>query len=230
MPKNAKPYWFLILFSLIVLADIGVGLSAFSEYRFITKPLVISALIAYFLVQSRKEKAPAQSFVLSALIFSLIGDIALLFDSGSGIYFVIGLASFLLAHISYIFVFISAKNYSVNASFFLYVIPFLALVGLVFLKIYNGLNELLIPVIGYMLVILIMLISALGRFKVVNRKSFIWVFSGACLFALSDSILAIDKFNTPIPSSVLWTMSTYAFAQYAIIRGLLAEKPLPEVA
>lgn len=230
MPEKSKPYRFLILFSLIVLADILIGLSAFSGYRVITKPLVISSLIAYFLIRSRKEKITVRPLVLSALIFSLIGDISLLFDSVSSIYFIVGLTSFLLAHISYIFVFILGKNYKVNARFFFYPIPFLIFVALVFSKIYPNLDELLIPVVGYMLVILIMLVSAMGRYKTVNHKSFIWVIVGACVFALSDSILALDKFSAPIPHSVLWTMSTYAFAQYAIIRGLLAEKPIAELA
>jgi uncharacterized membrane protein YhhN len=47
------------------------------------------------------------------------------------------------------------------------------------------------------------------------------VLIGAVLFMISDSLIAIDKFATPIPYPTLFIMGTYVFAQYFIAVGVL---------
>ena len=46
---------------------------------------------------------------------------------------------------------------------------------------------------------------------------------GAIFFIISDSLLAINKFYFPLPYSAFWIMSTYSFAQYFIVSGILIE-------
>ncbi|MEO5583666.1 MAG: lysoplasmalogenase, partial [Saprospiraceae bacterium] len=43
---------------------------------------------------------------------------------------------------------------------------------------------------------------------------------GAVLFVASDSLLAINKFKTPIPYAGILIMTTYIFAQYFIVMGV----------
>jgi uncharacterized membrane protein YhhN len=50
------------------------------------------------------------------------------------------------------------------------------------------------------------------------------VFGGALLFIISDSLLAIDKFSKHLPFSQISIMTTYAFAQYNIVFGILKSK------
>jgi uncharacterized membrane protein YhhN len=69
-----------------------------------------------------------------------------------------------------------------------------------------------------------MVISAiLGRFE--NP----WVAVGAILFLISDSVLAVNKFKTPVPYRDFIVWSTYYTGQYGIAIGFLtALSPKPE--
>jgi len=44
---------------------------------------------------------------------------------------------------------------------------------------------------------------------------------GAVFFMLSDSLLAINRFVTPLPLSGLWVLSTYYTAQILIVLHVL---------
>jgi uncharacterized membrane protein YhhN len=48
-----------------------------------------------------------------------------------------------------------------------------------------------------------------------------YVFIGAIVFVLSDSILAVNKFYNPIQKSSFIIMLTYLVAQYLIVNGIL---------
>jgi len=80
-----------------------------------------------------------------------------------------------------------------------------------------------VPALIYMIVILLMSISALNRYERVSLRSFTEVFIGALLFMVSDSLLAINKFSQPIPSASFFIMLTYITAQYFIVKGMIDE-------
>ena len=48
-----------------------------------------------------------------------------------------------------------------------------------------------------------------------------WVAAGALLFLLSDALLAIDKFKTPVPLRDLLVWTTYYLGQCGIALGFL---------
>ena len=85
----------------------------------------------------------------------------------------------------------------------------------------DGLGEMLIPVVVYMVVILTMAVTAFLRKAKVSPLSYNLVLIGAICFMLSDSILALNKFYQPIPWSNVSIMITYALAQYLIVIGIL---------
>ena len=85
----------------------------------------------------------------------------------------------------------------------------------------DGLGEMLIPVLIYMLVILTMAITAFWRNNSVGKWSYALVFFGALFFMMSDSLLAINKFHTALPLSNVSIMLTYALAQFLIVFGIL---------
>lgn len=153
-----------------------------------------------------------------ALLFSLLGDVLLMFDEHSSTNFILGLLAFLVAHIMYILVFLKHRNPSKNANGFGIILLIYALVLFYFLK--NGLGEMLMPVLVYMTVILTMSITAFLRKGKVTKISYHFVFLGAVLFMISDSILALDKFHAAIPFSSILIMLTYAMAQYFIVLGI----------
>src|SRR5262245_58206813 len=94
-----RTYW-LIAYAIIVGGDlIGIQLQD-QTLQYICKPLIIPALAGYFLYD--KMQHDLTKWILFALFFSWMGDILLMFDGINELYFLLGLSSFLLAHIFYI--------------------------------------------------------------------------------------------------------------------------------
>lgn len=76
-----------------------------------------------------------------------------------------------------------------------------------------------IPIMIYSSVIMLMVLSALNWNKVIPQNIFLWVFLGAVTFMISDMIIAIDKFKSPVANSHLWVMGTYLLGQLGIVYG-----------
>lgn len=223
MKENAKSLKFTPLYFALVMFDIVVGSCEFSTIRYFTKPLILISLIIYFGYFGKILNRSIYKFMVLALVFSLMGDVLLLFDHLFSSFFIFGLLSFLVAHLLYCYVFIkkwSAKKKSI----FWIVAMFLCAYGLIlFFILKNSLANLKIPVIIYILGILAMAISAFGRKNSVSAHSFKLVFLGALLFVASDSILALNKFMFPVPWSHFLVMGTYSAAQYLIVKGILED-------
>lgn len=167
---------------------------------------------------------PSKNILLSALLFSWIGDVVLLFADIDEIYFILGLVSFLISHIIYIVLFNKQNKIEgeENKNIFrigslviaLYLIAMLAL-------LLPTLGDLKIPVIVYSSVISTMLLFAFNGFLAWGKSGNRHVFTGAIVFVASDTILAIDKFYSPVERSSFFIMLTYLVAQYLIIVGIL---------
>lgn len=216
---------FVILFLIIV----ALVLFASSTHNFILeiifKPLIVISLLIYLFIQGG-HKGKAVSFAISGLILSLLGDVFLIFQDKHPLFFIAGLVSFLLAHVSYIFYYrrssdsISQKKINNKA----FIILLMMVYGIVFyMLLYNNLGGLKVPVFVYTTVLISMNIFALNRFGKVNDKSFKLIMTGAICFALSDSLLALNKFLIPLPLAGVWILATYAAAQYFITQGVLSK-------
>ena len=215
---KTKP--FLILFIVITILELVFG--SFEDYtylHYVTKPAIVISLLVFFLSNAKHLTKSLKLITILALLFSLSGDILLMFVASSEAFFIAGLVSFLLAHIMYILVFLRNRNTKMNS------IPFIGLLlvyaaGL-FWFIKDGLGDLLIPVLVYMAVILTMATTAFLRKGMVLHAGYVYVFIGAIFFMLSDSLLAINKFHYALPFSNLSIMSTYALAQLLIVLGII---------
>ena len=211
---------FSIVYGLIVIAELISGsLENFSSFHYIFKPAIVLVLLIFFWANSNALDKNLRLIIASALLFSLAGDILLMFVDRSPNYFLSGLVAFLLAHLMYVIAFLKHRNKTANPFGFMILLILYAL-GLFYL-LKDGLNDMLIPVIIYMLVILSMSTSALLRHGNVPKLSYTLVFLGAILFMISDSILALNKFYEPLAYSNISIMITYALAQYFIIIGIL---------
>jgi uncharacterized membrane protein YhhN len=51
---------------------------------------------------------------------------------------------------------------------------------------------------------------------------------GSVLFMLSDALLALDKFVSPLPLAGLWVLASYYLAQVLIVQGRLSLEPYPK--
>ena len=137
----------------------------------------------------------------------------------SELYFIVGLVSFLLAHLCYLVLFLRQRHRQTKP--FIPII-LLYLYSLVFgYYISESLGSMLVPVIAYEIVILLMASASFLRKGAVTSFSYKMVVFGALSFLISDSILAINKFYVEVPLSGIWIMITYALAQYLIVIGIL---------
>lgn len=211
---------FSILFFLIVALELICGnVESLATYRYITKPSILIALILFFWTQSTAFQKPIRILTVFALLFSLLGDVLLMFDDLSANYFMMGLIAFLMAHLFYILLFLKYRDKNRKPIWFGLL---LIVYGIgMFYGLKDGLGEMLVPVIFYMMVILVMVISAYWRTKTLGKWSYVLVFFGALFFMMSDCFLAINKFHTALPLSNVSIMLTYALAQYFIVFGIL---------
>jgi uncharacterized membrane protein YhhN len=195
-----------------------------TEYYFITeylKPFLVPFL--FFAVQ-RSESFVSKKWLLSALLFSWIGDCVLLFAHQGELFFIVGLVAFLIAHILFIILFMKINTVKGNLNtpiFWVGVLSIIIYLAKILSVLLPTLGNLKIPVSIYALTISVMLATALrGNFKWQNKSKYA-VLIGAIFFVTSDSILAIDKFYKPISLATFWTMLTYLIAQFCITYGIL---------
>jgi uncharacterized membrane protein YhhN len=214
---------FRSIFFILVLAKLTSH--AFDlEIEPITKSLLMPTLLVYFITSGIK-KSNIYWLVISALAMSWLGDILLIFQNQKPIFFIAGLASFLIAHLIYTYLYSKVKwdkpiNPLLRSQKLRHGL-ILTLTGLALVYILlPGLGDMKVPVMIYAAVLVTMVISALLRYGYTSMKSFGLVFGGAILFMISDSLLAIDKFREPIPLSGVWIMLTYCLAQFLIVEGI----------
>jgi uncharacterized membrane protein YhhN len=177
------------------------------------KPLALLVLMLAAWQASAGMKG--RTWLMAALALSLAGDVLLM---GQGM-FVYGLAAFLLAHLSYLQLlrqdapWLSSRRAMVIA---------ISVAAVVFVGLdQNGLpSELRVPVAAYVLVIATMAAQAWGRAQHLGTAASVWVAWGSVSFMLSDTLLAIDKFVSPLPYAGLWVLATYYLAQGLILRGV----------
>ncbi|HEY9116668.1 MAG TPA: lysoplasmalogenase [Roseivirga sp.] len=184
----------------------------------VTKPLLMPALMYYFVGSA--VKSPLNNFVIVALIFSFLGDTLLMFAEANDLFFLIGLVSFLIAHITYIIINLNAKEIverGIKPQW--QDIPFVVYGLFIFTWLKDGLGEMYIPTLIYTVIICLMVITARKRWKKADNKSFWLVMMGASFFVVSDSLLAINKFDGAFQLSDPAIMTTYLLAQFLMIEG-----------
>lgn len=217
--KNQQAYKLsFIILSLLYLIALSMNLN---NVIFYMKPLLLLPLMMLVL-ETKSFKGKILLFL--ALIFSWFGDILLLFAGDNSKYFILGLLSFLTAHIFYISLFRLLKTYQDKGDKNILVYVFVCLYGITLLFVlFPHLGEMKIPVIIYAVVICVMLITAVftaRRFEAKNS----WVLTGGAIaFVLSDSMLAINKFSTPFLGASFLIMLSYLYAQYSITMACLDE-------
>lgn len=213
-----KKKFFLSLFSLSLLADLtGIALEN-GMLQIIFKPLIVLALIFYFIINTTRGKGKLVFWILFALFFSLAGDILLMFDSDPD-FFLAGLSTFLLAHLFYIIFFYQVgRREGIRPRGMLFVTVAVYYASLIYL-LYSRLNDMKLPVVLYGLVISTMFLLALHMYFIRNKVAGEMMLAGAALFVISDSLLAINKFYSAFSLAGILIMLTYAGAQLYLVLG-----------
>lgn len=207
----------LLVFIIAVIAQLLAQVYGWSTVDVASKPVLIPALMGYSYT-AINIKSRLAFLLIIALFFSWLGDVLLIFQEQNSAFFIMGLLSFLTAHIIYTIIFRKSSN-EFRPKTFTYATAFLLLVyGLLLVAmLWSGLGAMKIPVLFYTLVITAMGLSAL--FRRATGSSLVLV--GAMLFIASDSLLALNKFDSPFIGAGFWIMSTYILAQFFIVAGMV---------
>jgi uncharacterized membrane protein YhhN len=214
---------FFVLTLLLMGLEWFVVATRCTRWRIITKPAPMVSLIFWFTLVGKWQGGLVWFGI--ALVFSLMGDIFLLFPFR---FFLPGLIAFSLAHIFYITGF-NLSAVELKAGAWLITLIFLLVAVFDFAPIIRKVSnqpsryKLLSPVMFYAIIISLMLLSAwftLAR-PGWNGTAVILVILGASLFFISDSLLAREKFIRPAKFGGLAVMVTYLLAQLLITSGAL---------
>jgi uncharacterized membrane protein YhhN len=170
-------------------------------------PAISLAVLALVTVSGSTGK-----LLFASLLLCAAGDIALEIDADR--YFIIGLGFFLIAQIMFIVTF--SRDFKMQKSR----IPIIAVLAVYALAMAiamtPSLREMAIPVYLYLVVITLM-----GIFAALRAAKNKFTLYGAVSFIVSDSIIAINKFMTPVPAADYLVMVTYYLALFLITLGYL---------
>lgn len=213
-----KPAFFTALYLAIAVVNLLGELLEQRGLVYLSKPLIVIALIVFFGGTTTAEAGRFRSLILLALAFSWLGDMLLMLPWDL---FLAGLGAFLLAHVCFTAAFLSPTGRSVRWRE--------TLLGGVPIYLYGGLSywllvstmaaEMRLPVAAYSLALVLMVLAALSRWRRVPPDSFRLVLLGALLFALSDSLIGLREFRAPFPLDDVAVMATYMAGQFLIVLG-----------
>ena len=214
LPAPGEPRRTLLAFApyiVVSVLHVAVLVAGLDDAASASKLLLMPALALAVLLTARPLRGAVPVLLLVAIGLSWGGDALLNIPGDLG--FVVGLASFLLAHVAYVVLFLrlparGRRLPAWTAVYAAWYAAFLALLG-------PHLGALLVPVALYGLVLGVMaaLAGGLGGLLAV----------GGALFVVSDSVLALGRFlpGYAFPPHDLVVMSTYLAAQGLIALGVV---------
>lgn len=217
----------ILPFVVIAILEIAGELLQQDTLIWISKPLLMPSLAWWWWQNSTQQPSFLRSGVLIALLFSTAGDILLMKSAQYAHFFLLGLGAFLLAHVFYIRTYLrmnkGQQGYLHQRQWL--VLPFVAFLVVLLGWLWNNIPVAMKgAVVIYAATITTMALMALHIRGTLSGNYSLWLFLGAVLFVLSDSLIAVNKFGHAFPEARVAIMSTYIFGQYAIARGLTGAK------
>ncbi len=221
MGNNTLLHLPLALFLAISGLHIYFGMYDFDFYEKVTKVLLMPILIFYTTLSLPIARS---TLLLTALVFSGIGDILLLYSNLSEWYFIGGLLAFLCAHLVYILQLKKWFTFDHNLGSYSSISLILLFVFLMIGILYAYIEALMcLPITVYAFVIGTMMTIALHSQRAKYLNYYILIAFGAFLFVISDSVLALSKFgalNLTTAIRHLIVMTSYCLAQLLLVIGI----------
>lgn len=208
----SKLFWAFVIFHLAIIYRPDDSL------LYISKPLVLLSLLLFYLSKIEKLPNSTKWFVGLALFFSLLGDIFLMQTKND--YFLAGVASFGLAHLFYALFFNRRRQGGLHFPSLIINILFVGLLIFSLNEYVNIPEDMLYEVNIYGGLIGLNLIASV-QFNFSNRIQNYWLPLGVLLFVISDYTLALKKFNELPEYYEYFIFTTYAGAQFLIVRSVL---------
>ncbi|WAC03925.1 lysoplasmalogenase [Lacinutrix neustonica] len=191
-------------------------------YRYLTKTLLITSLLIYFIINHNETSRKKVIMVVAALGCFIIGDLFLITMESKPL-FIWGVFFFAIAKVLY------SVRFSNHSDFKIYqLLPFLlfcfAYMCSVMLLVYDNLEDYFLPTLGYLFIVLIVAQFAYLRRNEVNKTSYWLVLIGIMFSMFSDSITLLKEFYSPnIAYHQITIMLFYGLSQYFIIVGIIQE-------
>jgi uncharacterized membrane protein YhhN len=220
MMKQTKITLATTLFFIASIAHIWAIITGNDTVRIYTKPMLLTLLAVVYLVSATK---PNFWYVLG-MFFCFVGDVLLMFKGDD--FFMYGIAAFLLAHVVYIKVTVGFLQQDLTIKIVSSALPFVVFFGVLLYLIALNLNEMLIPVVVYGITISTFGSVALLNYRGEKSTENLWLFIGAIIFILSDSLIALDKFYEPNEIYSVTIMITYILAQFLICKTMIVKSNL----
>jgi len=211
---------FYIIAVVIVFVDWIALTGQKKRIDYFAKPVVIIALLIWLALNGNLSGHLIWFFI--GLLFSLAGDVFLLLPKEK---FIAGLVSFLLVHVAYIIGFndtLPPVNLASISLIFIITITACQIFRSISIGLERSNNtKMKVPFLIYSITISLMVLSAcLSLVKEDwNAGPALLVSGGAVLFFLSDTLLAWNRFVTPIPNTKLKVRVTYHSGQLLIMLG-----------
>ncbi len=208
---------FLIFCLSIILSAIFCIRAKYKKLRnqlLIFKPVTLILIIIIAVIFPAIE-LNYKILIISGLLFSLLGDIFLIYPEQ---HFKKGLLAFLAGHFCYIFAFSVSGGFHFTLWIFLPIV----IVGILYLRIilpYSA--EMKIPIIIYVMIIMVMGWMAIERLNSAPTLGTILAATGAILFMISDTVLALNKFKKSFFSAELIILTTYYTAQWLLAVSII---------
>jgi uncharacterized membrane protein YhhN len=215
---------FLILFFIIAIVEVYGEYKDNTKIEFSTKPVLMPLLILFYVfgVIEGSSLARVDWLIVVALIGGWAGDV-LLMRKDQEKWFLFGMIAFLINQIFYVIsFFLSISNITnFNPSGFFLLGPVLLILLFMLPRFINKAGEMKMPVLVYLVAIVLMHISAILRLAEFQGLPFILVYVGSISFIISDSTIAVDKWDKEVPNGRPIIMTTYILAQFYITLGVL---------
>jgi uncharacterized membrane protein YhhN len=214
------PFYVAILFALV---DWYAALTENRKLLLIAKPAVVIFMMLWSYMVSGWQGG--MLWFGLGLVFSLGGDVALLFSAR---WFLLGLSSFLVAHIMFIIGFnVPIPEFSpISAAIAIIV----GVTGARLLRAIRagvarmpGAKTMMPATLVYGTALCLMLLSAFLTFfnSAWSDSASLCAASGAALFFTSDSMLSYDRFVKKLDHARFWVHLTYHLGLFGIITGAL---------
>lgn len=208
---------------------------------FFTKPSLLPVIATYFFLNGARVSSKVRKLMMGAFLFSWLGDVSLMLTPETpgdtelmGIpknkyLFLAGLGSFLIAQLLFIFSYKNSVLSTAGKTKPVWFIPFVIYWAIMLSAVLPPLRAnaekkaAMLPVIVYASILISMAAFALWRYGRTNTRSFILTLSGACIFVVSDSLIALNflAFPAPMEKAGFLIMPTYVAAEFLIAQGIL---------
>ncbi len=211
-------YLFLALFLLVSLVHLYGSFLNDKKIRKYTKSWILLCLLGYYAT----SVSQVNWFVVAALVFSFLGDVALIFDG----WFAVGGVSFLLSHVCFIQAYVPNIAFSAIPWF---VYPLLALAyGAAIFLVFRAIGKYLPKSLFYPMLAYLIANAAMNGFALMQLLSnpglpTALIYIGAVFFFVSDCILFNVRFHK---ERHVWrnhfpVMLAYIIGEFLIVEGLI---------